>query len=87
MEAIITEYRGATDTRGARIVARTSDRRLTVPYDYSLSDVDLHAIAACQLAQVLGWSGTLYGGSWKRGHVFVHPNCPKYDIASKEVIR
>jgi hypothetical protein len=44
--AIITEYHGATDTRGARIVAKCNGKRVTVSYPHELSIDDAHKSAA-----------------------------------------
>lgn len=50
MIAITTKYRGATDTRGARILATAHDgattRRVTVAWDHALSAADNHHAAA-----------------------------------------
>jgi hypothetical protein len=44
--AIITEYHGATDTRGARIVAKCNGKRVSISYPYELSGSETHKAAA-----------------------------------------
>jgi len=42
MQAIVTKYLGATNTRGSRIKATCEAGSLTVPFDYSGSDYERH---------------------------------------------
>lgn len=50
MQAIHTKYIPATDRRGARIKAYTSDKRsVWLPVDYELSDVMRHFHVAAKL--------------------------------------
>jgi hypothetical protein len=68
MQAIHTKYIPATNTRGSRIKAYTgSGFSVTIPYDYSLNDVELHfkAVKALIARHYLDWStnGMRYGGS------------------------
>lgn len=56
MTAIRTDYRGPTDTRGARIVAAWMDKnhrtqRMTVHLDHGLRHDDLHRKAALALME------------------------------------
>lgn len=46
MQAIRTVYRGPTDTRGSRVVAKSAGLRTVMPYDYELSSDDNHRRAA-----------------------------------------
>jgi hypothetical protein len=47
MQAIITTYKPATNTRGSRILARCTRGSITVPFDYAL-DTGANHIAAAQ---------------------------------------
>ena len=47
MQAIITTYKFATNTRGSRILARCTRGSISVSYDYEL-DSDFNHIAAAQ---------------------------------------
>ena len=62
MQAIETEYRGPTNTRGSRIIARAQAGRISVPYDHALSIQENHDAAARAFIAKLGWYG-----SWVRG--------------------
>ena len=46
MQAIRTQYRGPTDTRGSHIVATSYKARTVYPYDHELDLDDNHARAA-----------------------------------------
>lgn len=46
MQAIRTQYKGPTDTRGSRIVATSHYGRTTFSYDHALSAGENHAAAA-----------------------------------------
>lgn len=71
MQAIKTQYFGATNTKGARIKATCDAGSVTVPWDYACSVATNHYFAARELQNKLGWDdyGPLAGGSL--GHVFV----------------
>ncbi len=72
MKAIKTVFKGATDTRGSRIIASDEDgNRVTIGYPHELSGMDCHAKAAVALCLKMGWSGTLHGGGLKDCYVFV----------------
>jgi hypothetical protein len=43
---IKTHYKGATDTQGARIIAKCYGRQKSIPYPYELSGEDVHRKAA-----------------------------------------
>ena len=46
MQAIRTQYKGPTDTRGARIIATSHHGRTTTGYDHALSAGENHTAAA-----------------------------------------
>ena len=58
--AIVTTYRGPTDTRGSRITVTGCYRpvRMTVPYDHALSASENHAAAAAAFIEAR------HGGPW-----------------------
>ena len=63
MKAITTTFKGPTDTRGSRILARDGDgQRITLPYPHELDTVDAHKKAARTLMEKMGWQGTLKYG-------------------------
>ena len=72
MQTITTKYSPATDTRGSRIVATsTNGDRCVAGYSHELNGADVHWEAAKKLAKKLGWKGTMQAGSVKNGYVFV----------------
>lgn len=72
MKAIITRYKGPTDTKGSRIIASDEDgNRISISYPYELSGETVHQKAAQALCQKMGWTGELVGGSLKNGYCFV----------------
>ena len=72
-QAITTSYRGPTDTRGSRVVARCEAKRIAVEWDDALDSASNHAAAALQLMADLGWSerNSLVMGGTRDGYVFV----------------
>ena len=72
-QAIETKYLPATNTKGARIKATSWAGSITLPYDYSLNNDQMHAKAAMALVKKLEWGGTwLQGGNASAtGYVFV----------------
>ena len=55
-QSIQSHYLGATDQRGARIVAKTASiHRLVVDWDYALNTADNHVAAMKALAIKLDW--------------------------------
>lgn len=48
---VSTQYVGATDTKGSRIVAKLDGKQATAPYDYTLSALDNHATVAASLVR------------------------------------
>ena len=74
MKAITTKYHGPTETRGSRISASDGDgNRVYIPYDYKLTDEEVHRKAAVALCSKMNWSGadTMVGGSNRDGYAFV----------------
>ena len=72
MKAILTRYRGPTDTRGGRILASDMDgNRTSIPYPHSLSSDDGHFRAAVALCHKMGWQGELAGGYTREGMAWV----------------
>jgi hypothetical protein len=60
-QAIQTKYFGPTNTRGSRIVAQCAAKRVSVPYEHSMSAEENHLAAAYHLQVALGWVGERYG--------------------------
>ena len=86
--AIKTSYAGATNYKGARIIATTtrpvgSDRpsRVVIGYDYGLDEFGNHAAAAQALAAKLQWEGQwIAGNTHDSGYHFVRL-VPRGDFA------
>lgn len=78
MQAIKTQYFGATNHRGARVKATCDAGSITVAWDYELSTEGNHHAAARALQNKLGWDdyGPLAGGSLKHVFVWVFPGRP-----------
>lgn len=74
MKAITTKYLPVTETKPARVKARTdANKTVTVGCSAFDSDDDAHRGAARQLAKLLGWTGNMASGTTHRGeqvHVF-----------------
>lgn len=72
-QAITTSYRGPTNCRGTRVIARCEAKRVSVSWDDSLDVGANHAAAAMQLMDQLGWSEKcdLVMGGTGDGYVFV----------------
>ena len=69
---IYTTYKGPTNTKGSRIIAKSSNGfKVTVPYDYSLNSQDRHAKAANELIAKFGWEGEWVGAEGEKGYVFI----------------
>ena len=73
MQAIVTKYRGATNTRGSRVSAQADAGRISVPWDHALNADENHVAAARAYAVKFGWSGTwtMGGLPGNVGNVFV----------------
>jgi hypothetical protein len=70
-QSITTKYLGPTNTKGARITARTSSGiSITLLYDSSSNCP--HRIAAIALIRKLKWLGTWAEGGTNTGHVYVY---------------
>ena len=65
MQAIRTRYLPPTDTKGARISATTSHKRVMIPFDQSLDTPKAHRKAAQALCDRLKWNYDLIGGCYK----------------------
>jgi hypothetical protein len=75
MKAIFTKYHGPTNYKGSRITASDSDgNKVTIPYNYEVSDEDVYKLAADALMHKMGWTGELVGGWYTHGMVFVFSN-------------
>lgn len=72
-QAITTSFRGPTDTKGSRVIARCEAKRISVPWDHALDVGANHAAAALSLMDQLGWSerNDLVMGGTRDGSVFV----------------
>lgn len=64
MQAILTKYLGATDTKDSRIKAWCDAGSITIPYPHELSCPDTHAAAAMALVRKLGWTEPSYKFDW-----------------------
>ena len=74
MQSIIVRYRGATNTRGSRLLAKNSagGTSVSIPWDSGLSDEENYSVAAVALCAKLGWHGSLASGSLEDGdRVFI----------------
>ena len=71
-KAIVTRYKGPTDTKGSRITADDGDgNRISIPYPHELSGEACHLKAAEALRDKMGWTGKLAGGGTRTGYAFV----------------
>jgi len=82
-QAITTSFRGPSDKRGSRIVAKCEALRISVGCDDALDIPSNHAAAALQLMARLGWDerNDLVMGGTSAGYVFVQVD--KVDKRSK----
>ena len=72
MKAIVTRYKGPTNTRGSRVYASDGDgNRTSISYPYELSGEAVHKEAAVALCKKMGWDTNLLGGATKDGYAFV----------------
>lgn len=63
MQAIVTKYHGATNTKPSKISARSaSGLRITVSYDHALNADGNHYAAARKLCAKYNWPNELLGG-------------------------
>lgn len=72
MQAIITKYLPATNTRGSRVKATAaSGLSITIEWDYAIDIEENHTQAAKALCKKLGWTNELVSGGLKTGYAFV----------------
>lgn len=78
-QAIVTKYRGPTNSRGSRIIASADAGRIVVPLNYSKSTAENHAAAAAALCAKFGWQGELVQGGMPdgKGYVFTFTETPR----------
>ena len=86
--AIITRYYGATNTRGARIVARLAGAakrpRVSIGYPYELNELGRHTAAALALLDSMRHEGDAYApvlvsaGGIEGGYAFTIDTPPAY---------
>ena len=63
MQAIVTKYLGATNTKPSRIKATSaSGLSVTISYPHELTSDDAHKRAALALCQKYNWPNELLGG-------------------------
>jgi hypothetical protein len=77
MQAILTKYIGATNTKGSRIKATCDAGSVTISYPHELSGDAVYRAAADALCKKLGWAhGELACGGLPNngGYVFVFVN-------------
>jgi hypothetical protein len=67
MQAIVTKYISATDTKGARIKATCAAGSITVPFPHEWDVEAAHAAAAMALVRKLGWESRERYGDWVAG--------------------
>lgn len=77
MQAITTTYKDPTDSRGARIIAKSQAKRMTVAWDDGMSVDDNHMAAAMKLAEALEWKGSWIGGALPDGTGNVYVCCER----------
>jgi cell division GTPase FtsZ len=86
--AIITRYYGATNTRGARIVARLAGEgkrpRVSIGFPYELDELGRHTAAALALLDSMRREGDAYApelvsaGAIEGGYAFTLDTPPAY---------
>jgi hypothetical protein len=62
MRTITTTYRGATNTKGSRFIAKTEGGSITVGYDHALNADDNHRAAVVALCKKMRLQGKLVQG-------------------------
>ena len=72
MHTIQTTYKGPTNSRGSRILAKTPAGRISLSYSHDLNSDRNHSAAAEALARKLGWSGRwiMVGCPSEDGYIF-----------------
>jgi hypothetical protein len=71
MQAIITKFLSATNSKPSRIKATASAGTITIAYDHDFDCEGAHMKAAEALRAKLGWQGKLIAGGTETGYVFV----------------
>ena len=72
MIAILTKFHGPTNSRGARVTAKTtSGLRKTIGWDHSLDVEGNHRAAAVALCVKMNWTGTPVEGGMDVGYAYV----------------
>lgn len=69
-QAIVTSYRGPTNSRGSRVIVKAQAGRMAVPWDHALSPSENHSAAALAFARRWGWAESaddLIGGAMPNG--------------------
>lgn len=86
---ITTEYRGPTNTKGSRIIAKTASGLFkTTAWDYALGVEENHACAAQAMVAKMNWKG-----SWAPcadaggGFIWVNLQSLRSAFTSEEVAR
>lgn len=76
--AIVTEYRGPTNTQGARIRVTCEGRKArTYPYPYELDQGPAHAHCASMFAQEFDLNGEWIGGAMPDGSGYAFNRLPE----------
>lgn len=74
---VTTKYAGPTNTRGARVIAKTDTGRVTVAWSYETETVDNHRAAAVECVRyqadgyVVNADRVVYGGRLPDGTGYV----------------
>ncbi len=71
MQAIRTQYVGATDTKPSRIRAACAAKAIMVSYDHGLDIDGNHKAAAYKLRDLLNWEGEMISGTYKDDQYWV----------------
>jgi hypothetical protein len=73
MIAILTKYLPATNFKGSRIKAYTSNsgQSVTIGYPHDLNSDDAHKLAAQTLMRKMKWSNEIIGGGTNNGTAWV----------------
>lgn len=67
MQAIITKYLGATNTKGARVKASCQRGSITVSWDHAETSEKNHVLAACALVCKFGQEDLVQYGTQPAG--------------------
>lgn len=61
IQAIVTSFLNPTETKGARVKARSESGSMIIPWDHELSLHQNHEAACLALLQRKGWTGDYVG--------------------------